>query len=299
MTIKQGKPFLCMFLILALFLAGCASGSNELKSVEEASSDAAVQENLLPDTVIFDAGKIIRRGNIRLYTDDFKKTKELVLKTVDDYEGFLQDSQASYSDNGSGTYGTFILRVPSGDFQAAMKDLEGAGTLASSSQSAVNITSSYQDAESQLESLRIQEAQLKSYLQSAKDVKDLLAIEVELNRIRTEIDGRLTLLKNWDKEIAYSTIEVFVEENALAASVVDSPFGSLPNEIRDGFISSLNALLSLISWLIVLVFRLLPFTLPVAAGIFAWHQFRKWKRKRAGEAEKNEEAEADDIQDKE
>ena len=202
MTTKQLKPFLGLFFILMLFLAGCASESSDLKSTEEAVNDAAVQENLLPDTVIFDASKIIRRGSIRLYTDDFNKARGLILKTVETYDGFLQDSQAYYSDDGQGTYGTFVLRIPSGDFQAAMKDLEEAGTLASSSQSAENITSSYQDTESQLESLRIQEAQLKSYLQSAKDVKDLLAIEVELNRIRTEIDHRLSLLKNWDKELA-------------------------------------------------------------------------------------------------
>lgn len=279
MTTKQLKPFLGLFFILMLFLAGCASESSDQKSIEEAANDAAVQENLLPDTVIFDASKIIRRGNIRLYTDDFNKARGLILKTVETYDGFLQDSQAYYSDDGQGTYGTFVLRIPTGDFQAAMKDLEEAGTLASSSQSAENITSSYQDTESQLESLRIQEAQLKSYLQSAKDVKDLLAIEVELNRIRTEIDHRLSLLKNWDKELAYSTIGVYVEENALAASVVDSPFGSLPGEIRDGFIGSLNALLALISWLIVLVFRLLPFTIPVAAGIFVWHKAKGMKHK--------------------
>ena len=73
MTTKQLKPFLGLFFILMLFLAGCASESSYLKSTEEAANDAAVQENLLPDTEIFDASKIIRRGNIRLYTDDFNK----------------------------------------------------------------------------------------------------------------------------------------------------------------------------------------------------------------------------------
>lgn len=244
----------------------------------EASSEAAV-----PADEVFDASKILYSGSIRLYTDDFDKTFEAIGGYAKAAGGFIQDAGSGYLDlsrPGEGMSGYLTIRIPAERFEEAMKNLEGYGQVVSTSRNSTNITRQYQDIEGQLGSLKIQEARLLDYLAKAGNITDLLAIEKELNRVRTEIDSRTTLLRNWDKEIAYSTITVNLTERELASTEVKSPFGDMGKKVQEGFISSINLILNLAAGLVVWIFRILPFAVLAAAGWGTFRLVRHLKKKK-------------------
>ncbi len=55
------------------------------------------------------------------------------------------------------------------------------------------------DIDNQKINLQLQEEHLREILQKADNVEDLLQVEKELNRIRTEIDRLTGILNNYDK----------------------------------------------------------------------------------------------------
>ncbi len=100
------------------------------------------------------------------------------------------------------------LRVPAEKFQPAVDDLAKLGPLADRDITAQDVTEQYTDLEIRLTNARATLKRLQAILEKASNVKDVLAIEQELARVRTEIErmqGRMNLLAS---RIAYATITV-------------------------------------------------------------------------------------------
>jgi hypothetical protein len=211
---------------------------------------------------VFDVEKIIYTGSISLSTEDYKGTLMKVVEHVKANGGFVQDSTSYFMDESQGrksNSGSITVRIPAEKFEATMEELQRYGEPLNTSINSTNISQQYQDIKGQLENLRIQESRLMEYLKSADKIQDMLTIESELNRVRTEMDYRTTLIKNWDVEIAYSTIYVYVQEVNLATSQVTSPFNDMLEKIKGSFIGSMNYLLYLTSEAILWFFKLIPF----------------------------------------
>jgi hypothetical protein len=129
-----------------------------------------------------------------------------------------------------------------------------------------NITQQYQDVQGELDSYMIQEERLLDYLSKAERIEDMLSIESELTRVRNEINSRLTLLKNWDKEVAYSTIHINIFEKSLPTSSVKSPFENFGKRAREAFVESINFLLKFIVDAAIIVVKFLPFAVAISAS---------------------------------
>ena len=69
-----------------------------------------------------------------------------------------------------------------------------------------------------------------------------------------------------------------VTENKLATSTVKSPFSDIFQQIKEGFIGSINLLLNMSAWLIVFIVRLLPFAAVFGAGYFIYRRFLRKKK---------------------
>lgn len=228
----------------------------------------------------FDVTKIIYSGNINLYVDDFQSTFEKIAAYTLAQEGFVQDASSSTTEtdqNSVPNSGYLTIKVPAEKFTEAMKEIQSYGTPISSSINSTNISQQYQDVQGQLDNLKIEEARLQDYLNQAETTSDLLLIETELNRVRTEIDNRTTMIKNWDNEINYSTIVVSLSEKAIGTSTVESPFSGLIRRISQGFIASINVILAGLAMLIVLIVRLIPFVAVLGIAYFIYYQIKKKK----------------------
>lgn len=256
------------------------SGNSAPQTTIADESGAEVTNGVAGSEVQFDPSKIIYTGNISLYTDDYQGTFLKIRDYAVKLEGFVQESNSSYIDSAQNTVidsGYMSIRVPAEKFGEAMEQIQEYGSPVSSGTNSTNISQQYQDIKGQLDSLKIQEERLVSYLTKAGNITDMLAIESELNRVRTEIDSRTTIIKNWDKEVAYSTIYVSITEKEIATGSVKSPFSDMLQKISEGFITSINLLLNMLAGLIVWVFRLIPFAVVLGAGYFIYTRIRKKK----------------------
>ncbi len=100
------------------------------------------------------------------------------------------------------------LRVPAARFREAVAKLGAYGAVTNRNIEAQDITEEYMDLELRLTNARAIRKRLEELLEKAKDVKDTLEVEKELNRVREEIErleGRINYLS---KQVAFSTIVV-------------------------------------------------------------------------------------------
>lgn len=241
------------------------------------------QPSLDPGTA-FDPKHIIYTGSIQLNTDDYKGTMSRIEDYAKGIGGFVQDASSNLTSGMDLTaqaevlhMGSITLRVPADQFQGAMKKIQTFGIPVSTSQNSTNISQQYQDVQGALSNLKIQEERLISYLAKAEKIQDMLTIESELNRVRTQIDSLTTTIQNWDVQIAYSTIYVSVYEQRVATTTVKSPFNDFMGKLRDAFLSSINLLLAALAGLVVWFFRLAPFVVLIGAAFLLFWWFRKRK----------------------
>lgn len=217
----------------------------------------------------FDPTKIIYTGSINLYTEDLKDTLDEVTQYITSIGGFVQQSGSDFTDRVEGQNarsGYLLLRIKSENFEATMKKLEEFGEVISSNVNTTNITQQYQDIKGELDSYLIQQERLLTYLQEAKSVTDMLTIEEQLTRVRSEINYRTTMIRNWDTQVAFSTIQVNLYQRTVAVSKVTNPFADFGIRIRDAFVRSINTLLTGISQLLLVLTALLPY-LVIALAI--------------------------------
>ncbi len=285
------KKLLSIFLIMAfIFLAvGCSSIVN--KSSEEVAGDYEItedskgiaDENIVPKADNnFAMDKIIRNGSINLFTDDYQKTVAKITSYVTGIGGFIQSSNDGYMDESDlklGSSGFMVVRVPSLKFMDSMEEIKSYGRPVGSSTNSENITSTYKDIESELKSFKIEEERLLSYLSKAEKIEDMLTIEKELTRVRTEINSRVSILNNYDKLVAFSTITINLTESKSATGNIDSPFSDFGLKISSGFAASINLLLNIMAGIILVLVRLLPFLIIVGIVLVGLRFIVKMKRK--------------------
>jgi len=278
----------CLVMIVT---GGCFSGATQENSktatdesmvTDQASGETAnavpVPEATANASVPFDTSKIIYSGNISLNTEDYQNTFAKISSYAVEIGGFVQDSGSNYASEQAGIQansGYLTIRVPSAKFSEAMTQIQTWGSPISANVNSTNISQQYQDIQAQLNNLKIEEGRLLEYLKQATNITDMLAIESELNRVRTEIDSLTTTIKNWDTEMAYSTIYVSLYEKRLSSTAVSSPFSEIFAKIGEGFVTSINLILYIIAFLVVLIFRLIPFAAIAGLGFFIVIKIRK------------------------
>ncbi|MDO5735472.1 MAG: DUF4349 domain-containing protein [Propionibacteriaceae bacterium] len=224
-------------LLMTALMASCsASGgdmamptSGELFPMQE--NDSTVQGDMaLPqeDGVEGDGERLIIRSKVlRLEvdstTDTMDEIRELTransgtvsdLQVATDSEDWLYRNDRNGTPLGDGTAlrGWVTVRVPAKDYESFVAGVAKLGVVKFQSEATSDVTQEYVDLSARLENLRAQEVRLRDFFDAAKDVKDMLAIETELGRVRGDIeslDAQVTLL---ERQAAMATVTVELTE---------------------------------------------------------------------------------------
>lgn len=146
-----------------------------------------------------------RRSPILIYRAEFTMSVYEVQKSIDSVEELAKKSGGYLAKRDDRS---ITIRVPAGEFQAAVAEISKLGDVSSRNVSAEDVTGEYRDLEVQLANALALRERYAKLLDKAQKVEEALAIEQELGRITGEIErikGRLKLLG----ELAqYSTITV-------------------------------------------------------------------------------------------
>jgi hypothetical protein len=149
--------------------------------------------------------KLIKRGNVNIEVQNLKNAQESVEKWCKDFGGYIE----SFSENTNSA--NFNLRIPSIKFDEAFNSVGEFGTVKSKNISTQDVSEQFSDLQGRLATTKIMKERLQKYLTQAKDVKDMLQIEKELNNTISEIESMEGRMKRLSGQIEYSSVNIFLE----------------------------------------------------------------------------------------
>ena len=295
-------------LILALMTSCAASGASKSsadyasKSMEDFSINRSLDsveresEELSEDSVS-EVGqksgektskeyddKIIRTANVSIESKDAEKCYETLLAFAKENGG--REISVSKSSNSYGNYDYININAELKIKPEKLNDFialaEKTDKVTNSEISTNDVTQQYYDVKLRLETKK--EA-LKSYyklLKEASTIEEALEVQRYISDLTAEIESMEGMLKYYDSRVDLSTIHLSIsQEVKLHVAANDDfqwdslSFGDFITLIKNGFLSVVNFLWSLLLWLIIIVIAVSPILLIAGLVIFFIRRYRK------------------------
>ena len=183
-----------------------------------------------------DDRKIIRTVTMSCETKAYDDAVTLIMDTLNTHGGYVEASNVTgtgYENvKNSARRASYTLRVPAEKLDAFLETLRTNEGIRILSQNATSdeITATYYDTVSRLETLKAEKASLTAMLEGFTDYKDIsnmLKVQERLYDVIEEIEALQTKLNLYDGRVAMSTVKLSLNEVIVYTEVVepDPTFG--------------------------------------------------------------------------
>lgn len=154
--------------------------------------------------------KLIYRASIELETTEFETSVSRMTDLVSGMNGYIE---SSYINNYSSyRYGNYTIRIPSENFEDFCSACGQLCQLNYISRSAEDISESYYDTESRLETQKTKLERLQELLAQAENMEDIITIESAISETELNIERLTGTLRKYDSLVGYSTIDLSISE---------------------------------------------------------------------------------------
>lgn len=207
--------------------------------------------------------KIIFRSDMSIETVDFNQALTKINEQIRAAGGYIESSSISGSktDENNPRYASYLIRVPSKQFESMKKAAGSWGTVISENTSSQDVTKQYIDTESRVKTLKVQEERLLALLSKAQKLDDIILLEGRLSEIRLQIESFTGSLNELDALVDYATISVnLVEVKEIAVA---------PENFSERILETIKASLKQFGQLTETMVRTLIYMLPYILIIVA------------------------------
>jgi len=223
--------------------------------------------------------KVIMTGDLTLEVRNVEESGKRLAALASELGGFIAASSLTRDDRG-GLEAQVTLRVPQLLFDRAIEQIEKLGTVEHKNLQGQDVTAQFVDLQARMKSRKVHEERILAIMRRASKLDDLLRLEQELARIRTEIEQMEGQLRYLSDQVSLSTITVHLHGHTpIEVAPTPADNWSLGNVIRGAvrrFVVIGRGFITLIVWLVTLS----PywFFLPFLLGLLLRSQWRKWRR---------------------
>ena len=211
--------------------------------IESTVSIKASNTNIIPRSIIY-------TGWMSLETDDIDLTINKIKQVISSSDGYVDNISVDKSEKFE--YGYITVRVPQDQFSNVVQSIENLGELKNKNINNNDVTDQLFDLKIRIENAKATEARFLQILDKAVNISDILQIEQELNRIRTDIEILEGHINNLNNRVAYSSLTINVSKT------IEDPL--LPGmDFFEAIRQGLNAMVILIQFIIGSFIALLPF----------------------------------------
>lgn len=284
---------LAFLLFIPVFVIGCGAGSEMRNSEPFASTESmesTVADQLSTSDSSVDPGdlenadvqrKIIYEATVDLTVTVFDGVPEKVRAIVKSFGGYVSNSNLEGA-SGNHRSGTWTIKIPSDRYPEFLDQAGKLGELQSLREDTTEVTAQFYDLEARIRTKEQEETRMLKHLEEdTKELKDILAVEKELMRLRSELErskGQMRLLTH---RTDFSTVTLFIREFRNFEPEQRITFGE---EIKRSYSQSINQIIKFLRTLVVVIVVLVPWLLlfGIPSAILFWVTFlikRKIKTK--------------------
>lgn len=228
------------------------SYESETSGVGMRSMASGVSKNTQQDK------KIVRRAWLSFKTDAFDAAVDTLRSRVTDLGGSIENCEISSARDASRS-ASLTLRVPGEKLDELIEGMGELGEITREQTTAVDMTDTYTDNASRLESARAKKQQLDALYAKAENMEDIITLTNALFDVQEEIDALEGQNRQIDYDVNLATLVVSISEKSSAVSAKQPFLTRLGKEFSEGlehfgeFVSdSVLALTYALPWLALL-----------------------------------------------
>lgn len=210
--------------------------------------------------------KIIHDIGFDIVVTDFTDVPQKIDKLIAEFAGSYVANMSLSGSEGESRYGRWEIRVPNSGQASFLGQVRELGTVAKEERKADDVSEEYYDLEARLKNKRETEARLlKVQQERTGELKDILEVEQQIDRVRGEIEQMQGRLDRLGTLTSLSTVTIAVREirnykPPQAVSLVDRMAGT--------FDSSVDGLREFGEGTLLFVTALVPWSPLLVAGFF-------------------------------
>lgn len=254
--------------------------SAELAENTQAASDSKSGDNTSADY----EDKIIRTADLTIESTDAQKCYD-TLAAFAKQNGGREISVSKSSD----TYGNYDyininaeLKISPDKLSDFLELAEKTDKVTSSEVSTNDVTQEYYDIKLRLETKKEALNQYYKLLKEAKNIEETLEVQRYITDLIAEIESMEGMLRYYDAKVDLSTIHLSItQQDKLHVGAEDDfewdslSFSDFLTLVKNGFLSVVNFLWSLLLWLIIIIIAVSPILLIAGIVFFIIRSYRK------------------------
>jgi len=275
-SIRLRKSFssgLLLTLLSGVMVTSCASSrefssaSPELAEADSVGQTVTTTRGIIDKNIAADAEslpiepsspsqarpQLIKTANLSMEVKDTTAAIQAISQLVGEEQGDILNLSESGS-SGDRQRAELSLRVPAQRLSAALERLAALGDVKNRSVSARDVSGQIVDTDARLRNLRKQEEMILKIMEQSGEITDVLAVSQELANVRQNIEQIDAQLKLLTSQVAYSTIEIFLNEPATFSAPSRTKFGA---ELKNTWDESTDSVIGFTRGLIQLGLALL------------------------------------------
>lgn len=210
---------------------------------------------------------VVKTADLRLEVPggEFSDAVQQIESVAPRYGGFVLSTSL---DDARSKRGTIVLRVPSEDFERAVRDIKGTGEVLGEEISGRDVSQEFIDLEARITHLEAQEAVFLDLMDRATSIGETITVQNQLSGLQLDIErlqGRLNYLED---RTALGTITISVTEEG-------APTPSEPNVFSTAWHDAIDILKGIGAALIIILIGVaLPVGVLTAIVVFLFRQLK-------------------------
>jgi len=220
--------------------------------------------------------KIIRTASMTIKTQRYDEALSTLESTCTGQGGWIESTSESTNSYSSLRTAYLTLRVPQDALDAFLDGTEGLGRITSRNESAQDVTASYQDTQTRLNTQLALMERLQALITESGDLSDLLALESQIAETQYQIDSLQTSLNLTDRQVSYSTVTITLQEEKVV-ELTDTTV-SFGERIVSAVQVGLESLTGFLGDMVVFLVAALPFIVIVAVVVIAVKLIKRRKK---------------------
>jgi hypothetical protein len=267
-SIGRGPLVVAILFVLAL-AAGCAGGAALGPAGAAPGASAAPaslqRERAASGDAVSDAGSvapqyapdeqgllIIKNGTMSLQVAGLDEAVDVATRKITSLGGYVSGSDRS----GDGDFATasVTFRIPAARWDEALAGLRAMALKVLAERSTTeDVTTQVVDLAARIANLQATERALQGIMDRAKEIKDVLAVQAELTKVRGDIEQMTAEKTHLEQQAAMSTLAVTFElkPNAVLTSQQQFDPGSEVDRASASLVSGLQGLLTAGIWFVI------------------------------------------------